>query len=152
MRSLSFALLLAAAGLVIAGDAPKDAVKNELQKLKGTWQITSFVVNGQKPVTDEQLETVVTTIAADGKFKVEANGSTVVEATIKIDPTKKPKAIDFTFTEGQLQGKKALGIYELTDDSLKYCRAAPDKPRPTEFSSKDGSEQTLVVYKREKSK
>ena len=69
MRSLSFALLLAAAGLVIAGDAPKDAVKNELQKLKGTWQITSFVVNGQKPVTDEQLETVVTTIAADGKCR-----------------------------------------------------------------------------------
>ena len=72
------------------------------------------------------------------------------EKAIKIDPTKKPKTIEFTFTEGQLQGKTSLGIYELQGDTFKYCRAAPDKPRPTEFSSKEGSEQTLVVYKREK--
>ena len=152
MRRLGLVMLVAAAGLFVAADAPEDAVKKEREKLKGAWKITSFDVNGAKPASDDQLEAVTTTIAADGKFKVEANGRIVVEATTKIDPTKNPKTIEFTFTEGQLQGKTSLGIYELQGDTFKYCRAAPDKPRPTEFSSKEGSEQTLVVYKRGKGK
>jgi uncharacterized protein (TIGR03067 family) len=151
MTRLRF-LLLAAAVLFVAADASEDAVKKERAKLKGTWKITSFEVNGQKPFPDDQLENVTTILDANGKIKVEANGSTIVEASTKIDPTKKPKTIDFTFTEGQLKGKTALGIYELTDDTYKYCRAAPGKPRPTEFASMAGSEATMVTYKREKSK
>jgi uncharacterized protein (TIGR03067 family) len=152
MRRLRLVMLVAAAGLFLGGDAPQDAVKKEMGKLKSTWKITSFETNGQKPYGEDQLAGVTTTIDADGKFNVEANGATVVAATIKIDPTKTPKTIDFMFTEGELQGKTALGIYEVSDDSLKYCRAVPDKPRPTEFSAKEGSDQTLVTYKREKSK
>src|SRR5262249_10550977 len=114
MRRLHFVILVAAAGLFIAADAAEDAIQKERDKLKGTWKITSFDVNGAKPVSDEQLEGVTTTISADGKLKVEANGAVVVEATTKIDPTKKPKTIDFTFTEGELQGKTSLGIYELS--------------------------------------
>jgi uncharacterized protein (TIGR03067 family) len=152
MKRLRWVLLAATASLCLAADAPQDAVKKDMEKLKGTWKITSFDRNGEKPIGDDQLEAVTTTIGADGSFKVEAGGQTVVAATIKIDPTKKPKAIDFTFTEGDLSGTKALGIYEVTDEGFKYCRAAADKPRPTDFSAKEGSEQTLVVYKREKSK
>ncbi len=152
MRRLGFALLVATAGLLVAGDAPEDAVKKEREKFKGVWKITSFERNGAKPIGDDDLEAITTTYDAEGKLKVEAGGEVQVAATTKIDPTKKPKTIDFTFTEGDLSGQTALGIYELTDDTFKYCRAAPDKPRPTEFSAKEGSEQTLVTYKREKAK
>jgi len=152
MRRLGFAMLIATAGLLVAGDAPEDAVKKEREKLKGEWQITSFERNGEKPFGEEPQTDIKTTFAADGKLKVDVNGETNVEATTTIDPTKKPKTIDFVFTRGELDGQKSLGIYELTDDTFKYCRAAPDKPRPTEFSAKEGSEQTLVVYKRAKSK
>jgi uncharacterized protein (TIGR03067 family) len=152
MKRLRLVMLVAAAGLFLGGDAPPDAVKKELDKFKGTWKITSFEANGEKPLSDDQMSGVTTTIDADGKVKVDFNGMTVIGATIKIDPTKTPKTIDFTFTEGDLQGQSALGIYELTDDTYKYCRAAPGKPRPTEFSAKEGSNQTLAVYKREKAK
>jgi uncharacterized protein (TIGR03067 family) len=152
MKWLRVVMVVAAAGFFLGADASEDAVKKEREKLKGTWKITSFQVNGQQPIGDDQLDSITTTIDEKGKLTVEAGGATVVEATTKIDPTKKPKTIDFAFTDGQLAGKSALGIYELKDDTLKYCRAAPDKPRPTEFSAKEGSEQTLVVYKREKAK
>jgi uncharacterized protein (TIGR03067 family) len=151
MRKLRLLMLVVAAGLLAAADANEDAVKKERAKCKGAWKVTSIEIDGQKPYTDDQLEGVTTTIDAAGKLTVEAGSSVVVEATTKIDPTKKPKTIDFSYTEGQLKGKDALGIYELTDDSFKYCRAAPDKPRPTEFSSKEGSGHTLVVLKRAKS-
>src|SRR5438270_374642 len=38
-----------------------------------------------------------------GNLKVEANGTTVVAASVKIDPAMTPKTIDFRFTEGQLK-------------------------------------------------
>jgi len=152
MRRLGLLVLFATAGLLLAGDAPQDAVKKERDKLKGTWDMTSFERNGEKPFDDDQIKTIKTTFDADGKLKVEVDGNTNVEATTTIDPTKKPKTIDFTFTSGDLDGQKSQGIYELTDDTFKYCRAAPDKPRPTEFSAKEGSEQTLVTYKRAKAK
>jgi uncharacterized protein (TIGR03067 family) len=147
MTRLAAIVLATFAGLLITADASEEALKRERDRLKGSWKLTSYVVNGQKPLTDDVVETVVMTLDADGTFKVEAGG---IEATTKIDPGKKPKTIDFTFTEGELKGTTALGIYELTDDTFRICRAAADKPRPTEFSGKEGTGCTLTTYKRAK--
>ena len=38
--------------------------------------------------------------------------------TFKIDPSKKPKAIDFTAADGSAKGKPSKGIYELDGDTL----------------------------------
>jgi uncharacterized protein (TIGR03067 family) len=63
-------------------------------------------------------------------------------------PDEKPKAIDLVDFEGK-EGA-ARGIYELTDDTLKICSANPpkNKDRPKEFSSKKGSNQVLMEFKR----
>ena len=45
-----------------------------------------------------------------------------------------------------------LGTYELDGDKFKLCVAAPGKDRPTEFTSKEGSGQTLSTWEREKKK
>jgi len=52
--------------------------------------------------------------------------------------------------KGPDKGKTLLGIYELSDDAYKVCFAAPGKDRPTEFNSKEGSGNRLIVMKREK--
>jgi uncharacterized protein (TIGR03067 family) len=156
MKLLASFVLVVAAGVLIAADASDDAVKKEREALKGTWKITSFAADGTKPPTDEQLEKITTTINDKGEFKVEFDNKGVIEIVVTaettIDPSKSPKTIDFKFTEGPPKGKSALGIYELKDDTLKYCRAAPGQARPTEFSAKEGTKQTLVQYKRAKAK
>ena len=48
--------------------------------------------------------------------------------------------------------KTKLGIYELDGDTYKFCLAPAGKPRPTEFTSKEGSGHSLGVSKREKLK
>ncbi len=136
--------------LIAADDAKDEAIKKDRAALKGEWKTVSYELDGKKPVPDEQLENVKVTIDESGKTTIEVNGQTIIEATTTIDPTKKPKTIDVMFTEGDLKGQTALGIYEINGDSYKYCRAAPGKDRPTEFSSKEGSGHTLVVYKRAK--
>ncbi len=78
------------------------------------------------------------------------DGEKVIQGTSEIDPTRKPKTIDFMTTEGDDKGKIVLGIYELGDDTRKLCYAQPGKDRPSEFSAPAGSGHTLVVFKREK--
>src|SRR5262249_6605383 len=64
------------------------------------------------------------------------------DGTVKVDPTKKPPTIDLT-----VDGKTALGIYELDKGTLKMCTAEPGEPRPKDFKS-EGDKQMLVVLKR----
>jgi uncharacterized protein (TIGR03067 family) len=146
-------LLFVGVGLLSAADsAEEEAIKKDRREMQGTWKVASYELDGNQPIPEEQLRNVKATLDANGKITVEVDGSAVLEATTKIDPTKKPKTIDITFTDGELKGQTGLGIYELKDDTFRYCRAAPGKDRPIEFSSKAGSGHTLILYKREKSK
>ena len=73
-----------------------------------------------------------------------------MKAKITIDPTKKPKTIDYQVIDGPTKGKKHLGIYELAGDTLKSCFGAPGAERPTDFTSKPGDKHTATVWKRAK--
>ena len=79
-----------------------------------------------------------------------ADGEKIGTGTSQIDPTKKPKTIDFTPTEGDEKGKVFRGIYEIKTNCRKLCYAETGKDRPTEFSSKPGSGHVLVILQREK--
>jgi uncharacterized protein (TIGR03067 family) len=81
---------------------------------------------------------------------VTIGGMVVMKSKYTIDPTKKPKAIDFEATEGEARGKKIQAIYELDGDTLKFCLAGSDKDRPTDFTAKEGSGRTMSVWKRAK--
>ena len=137
-------LLFAAAGLLVAADAPDDAAKKERDKMQGEWVMASGERDGQK-IPDEQAKTIRRTTKGD-QFTITVDGQVVAKGTFKVDPTKKPKTIDF-LREGD---EKILGIYELDGDTYKACYSAPGKERPTEFSAKAGGGNTLSVWKREK--
>jgi len=137
-------------GLVRAADDAKEAaIKKDRTALQGTWQAISYALDGQK-ASAEDMKKIKLVIDAEGKSSAQRDGKTFIASTIKLDPTKTPKAIDMTYTEGEIQGKPALGIYKIEGDLLTICRVAPGMDRPAEFSSKPGSGYTLMTYKREK--
>ena len=81
----------------------------------------------------------------------EKNGKEDETGTLKLDPDKKPKTIDFDITSGKDKGKKQLGIYKLEDDSFTLCIGFPgETERPAKFESEKGSKTALAVMKREK--
>jgi uncharacterized protein (TIGR03067 family) len=147
--ALGVGLLFVAVPLLAAGDARDEAIKKDRKKYEGTWQVVSLEVDGkQTPEEDARKITVVN--EADGKWAIEVGGKVVARGTSEIDPTKKPKAVDLTVTEGENSGRTTLGIYEFKDDSRTVCLAQPGKGRPTEFAAPAGSGHILAVLKRVK--
>jgi len=142
--------LILTAGLLLATQEPG---KDDLQKLQGTWLTVSLVSEG-KTVVDEKLPPKpgpVTKLIYEGnKWIVKVGDKTVATGTVKIDSTKTPKEIDILDESGAINDKSKLAIYELEGDTYKYCIAPAGKPRPTEFSAKEGSGNALIVSRREK--
>ena len=142
---LALVAVASAAGACAADDDP---AKKDLKALEGTWQYTSQVEDG-KEADKEQVKAVTVTVTADGKWEAKHEGTVFLAGTVKLDPSKTPRAADWAITtEGDLKGKTALGIYDVDKDTWKHCFAF-DK-RPGKFESKEGSKVTNAVLKRVK--
>jgi uncharacterized protein (TIGR03067 family) len=147
---LAILSLFAAVRLPAArGDAKEKTVEKELLAFKGTWRLSSREVDGKKS-SKAWIKDVIGTGDGLGKFSVRRGDKVIAEATVKLDPTKKPKTIDVTFTKGKHKRKTVLGIYEIEGDTFRVCVARPGDARPAAFSAKVGSGRTLVVYQRNK--
>jgi len=149
---LAVVSLIAGVGmLAMAGDADDEATKKDQKALTGTWRVISEEREGKK-LSEEELKGAVATYSADGKYSMVRGGAKpVYEGTFKIDPTKKPKTIDFTQTkESKTKGRVIPGIYEVEGDTLRVCRTTGSKERPRAFSAEAGSGQVLLLLKREK--
>jgi uncharacterized protein (TIGR03067 family) len=141
-------LLVAVALVSLAHAADNDAVKNDLAKFQGEWSMVSGAADGQA-MPDNFLATAKR-VCKDDETTVTVGGQLILKAKFTVDPTQKPKTIDYEVTDGPTKGRKHLGIYEVSDDSLKFCFAAPDADRPTTFESKPGDLRTFSVWKRAK--
>jgi uncharacterized protein (TIGR03067 family) len=137
---------LLSAGLV-AGEGPGEDRAGDAKRFEGTWQAVSVTHDG-KELAKEKTEKMTLTVKGD-RYTLKTASETI-EGTHKLDPSKDPRTIDALRSAGPDRGKKILGIYELTGDMYKVCFAPPGKARPTEFSSKEGSGNRLIVMKREK--
>jgi uncharacterized protein (TIGR03067 family) len=135
----SLTLVLVSASLGIADDAEKD-----LKKLVGTWEEVSHVADGKSKPADEVKGTTVV-IDAGGKWEAFKDGTSILKGTVKLDPSKKPKAADWAIEGSDMMAK---GIYDVDGDTWKHCFSLND--RPTEFGSKEGSGVYYIVLKRVK--
>jgi uncharacterized protein (TIGR03067 family) len=145
-------LAFMALGLLLGADAPKDDVKKDKEKLRGTWKAVTVKERGESKEDTEDHRLI---FSGDG-FSVKKGDETIIKGKFKIDSSKKPKEIDMEITEAskeKLKGKTALGIYDLDGDTLKWCANEPGgTERPKEFSSDADTKHLLVTLKREKSK
>ena len=76
-------------------------------------------VNGEE-ISADQVKT--------GELVVEDNeyrpklGASIAATTIKVDSSKTPQTIDFTYTAGPQKGQTVKGIYKIDRDDLTVCR------------------------------
>jgi uncharacterized protein (TIGR03067 family) len=150
MRTIPIALLLGLAVLTISPARAEDnpAIKKDMAQLQGEWSMVSGTADGQ-PMPDALLGSC-RRICKDDGITVLVGGQLMMKAKISIDPSKKPRTIDYEVTGGPNKGKRQLGIYELDGDTFKSCFGAPGDERPADFASKSGDRRTSSVWKRTK--
>jgi uncharacterized protein (TIGR03067 family) len=139
---------VAAVGLLLAADANEDAVKKDLKLFEGTWKIVSMELEGMKLPEDQYKDAKLVCKGSD--FTYTDIGGTEYKGTFKIDPSKKPKTLDVTFTDGPNKGEVLVAIYEIDETTYKLCAKPMSKDRPTEFSAKQGSGCVLEILKKQK--
>jgi uncharacterized protein (TIGR03067 family) len=135
-------LLVLGIGILAVAAEPvrADPAADDLKQLEGTWKVSSAEVAG-KPVKEF--------MAGPLEFK---DGKLLgFNATVKLDPTQKPKAITLV-----LDNREWLGIYDLQGDDLKLSLALvepgklKDQKRPTDFDGKSEKPQIVLTCKRQK--
>jgi uncharacterized protein (TIGR03067 family) len=139
------------AGLLLAADVKKDDAKKDQEALQGTWRPVSSEQGGKDDT--EQSKDYALVFDKD-TFTVKKGDEVMLKGTFKLDPSKKPKTIDMTITEGRRdddKGKELHGIYELSKDGLRWCTSGPGvEGRPKEFATKEGTRDLLVTLKKDK--
>jgi uncharacterized protein (TIGR03067 family) len=137
-------------GIRAAGGEPNGkAMKEEIKKLQGIWQVTKFIDPSEKMAPTEDVEGYTFEFQGDRLTRrLYKDGEGRVEKYI-VNPMKKPNWIDIGVRDGIPLGQ---GIYKIVGDELTICivvstdRGKPT-PRPTEFkASKQG--HTLFILKK----
>src|SRR5687768_781534 len=100
-----------------------DAVKRDMAQLQGEWLMVSGFADGQE--MPEEMRKQMKRVCKGDETVTTMAGQMFMKAKFAIDPSKKPKTIDYQMTEGPTKGQKQLGIYEVTGDTFKACFAAP---------------------------
>lgn len=122
----------------------KDAIKADLQKLQGVWNMAKMEVEGRDSGNVDSKG-----VLFDGdNYSFVVNGQKYSNAAkVFIDPTREPKTIDFV--QDQAGGVK-LGIYRFTEDGLEICMSQANGPgsnkRPTVFTTKAKPGAGSVLY------
>lgn len=142
MRGLGL-LAVAACGLAVAAPIPKDKPKKDEDAIQGVWQLEKF--EGEDRLTAAEIAGT-RYVFEDGLLAVKVDGKRSENPDkYKLDPTAKPKAIDFANFLCT-----SHGIYELNGDVLKICVVeGPDSVRPTGMKS-EGHRLHLLTLKRVK--
>jgi RNA polymerase sigma-70 factor (ECF subfamily) len=149
---LAFRAPAAAMAVAAAPDAAAkadDKVNDDNEAIQGTWLITGVEINGQEQPSHDKPATW--TVKAD-KIMLASRGDVEVEASYKLDPTKKPKQLDFTLLKGPTKdaiGKTSLMIYSIDGDVLKIGEPFLDaNERPAELATKKGDKALLLTLRR----
>ncbi|VTS07946.1 TIGR03067 domain-containing protein [Tuwongella immobilis] len=135
--------------LLLIGTAHADeaATKREFKALQGTWTVIEAQMDG------DSFDRIVggTLKITDVNFEIKTKSGSELTGDLHLDPTKKPKHLNFTHQSGALQDKTWQAIYEIKDGELKLCYAEADsgKDRPDAFETTKDSGRLFLVLKRE---
>jgi uncharacterized protein (TIGR03067 family) len=147
-----YVLTILVVGLLLAAEDKKGDAQKDQEALQGTWKAVSSERDG-KDQTD--LAKGLTLTFDKENFTWKKGDEVLLKGTFKLDPSKKPRAIDIAVMQigkDEVKDKEMQGIYELDKGTLKWCATdgGRDTARPKEFATKTGTRVFLVTFKKQR--
>jgi uncharacterized protein (TIGR03067 family) len=139
-------LIVLGASLAWAGQPDEEAVRREHRRLEGTWSIVSAEVAGTAIPAREFRD--LKFAFKDCKFTARRGDEEAQEGTYGINPSKSPREMDISRSNGPARGQKQLAIYQLTGNLLKICSCESGTERPTSFDTRDHPGWTMMTLRR----
>lgn len=124
------------------------AAQADLALLQGRWLMVSGSADGTDLPTGMMKNS--TRLCEKDETTVILAGQLMMKARFTLNPSTKPKSIDYKVTSGLNAGKTQLGIYAFEGDTVKFCFSAPGNERPADFATKPGDGRASSVWKKEK--
>ena len=118
----------------------------ELDRLQGTWRVTSLETDGSPRPRDQLTDAAIT--VRGNRFTSVGMGDAYA-GTLELFLRKKPKAFDLVFTSGPAEGARNHGIYRLDGETWTICLATRGNARPRLFKSKPDSGLALETLVRD---
>lgn len=120
-------------------------MRDDLERLQGTWTVTSLEMDARK-VPDAMIAEARIEVTGD-RFTSTGMGA-VYEGTLHLNPDAKPRQLDMKFTSGPEKGNTNLCIYELKAEVWKLCIATRGEERPKKFAAPVGSGVAVETLRR----
>ncbi len=148
MNVRTAAALIALAGAQLAPLAAQatPAAPADLARLQGQWSMVSGSIEGL--ALPAEYVTSGKRVAVGDTVTVTFGGRLFMKAAVTLNPSRSPKEIDYHVSGGDTAGALQLGIYQIAGDTVRFCFAAPNAPRPTAFTSSAGDGRVLSVWVR----
>ena len=130
--------------IFLAGGAPND----DLQRIGGTWAAQVLEAGG-KTLTAKDRDMYKFRMTVQGnKYVILYENQQLSSGTLRLDPSTKPHSIDSTLNDGPAESRVHNGIYEFRGNDLLLIFAEPGQPRPTQFKTRPGSQEMMILYRR----
>jgi uncharacterized protein (TIGR03067 family) len=113
----------------------------DLDLMQGEWKITELIGNGS-PADAETTSRLGLTVKGNAYEVTGPDGGD--QGTFTLNESARPRQVDVTNKDGT----HLRGIYEFADGKMRSCYALNEGPRPTDFTTSEGSNRILIVYER----
>ena len=90
--------------LVVGAKPPADAVKKDMAAMDGEWALVDGERDGQAFSEEDNKAKPMKREVKDGVSTVTAGGELVIKSTFTVDPSKKPREINFEAVDGAAKG------------------------------------------------
>jgi uncharacterized protein (TIGR03067 family) len=148
LHTLIAGLILLTATSLVASEPPlRDADKNDLNEIRGAWQVTAIEADGM--TGPAEIAEKLNLVFKDDKLTFARGEPGFTHYTFKLDPNTIPRSLDMTHIDGSMKGQTRKGIYLLEGDRLRICFGYEDD-RPKELTAKAESEQVMYTLRRKK--
>src|SRR5207249_2328309 len=105
------ALLIGVASLLVAAEVKDDQATKELQKFAGTWVMVTGEKDGQKIADEHVKKSKITWKGKECAVDTPHQSKETIRGTVKVDPSKQPKEMDWVRSAGPHAGKTMHAIY-----------------------------------------